>query len=80
MTDLYSLQREILVVSGIGTTIAKNTPWVENYGSGTINYVGIVSATTYHGNQVIGTPTNGSFRVRSIYDTANDFTKDKSMS
>ena len=31
---------------GIATTIANITPWVENYGSGTINYVGVVSATT----------------------------------
>ena len=61
---------------GIATTIANITPWVENYGSGTINYVGVVSATTYHGNQVIGTPTNGSFRAGAFSPTANDFTKD----
>ena len=61
---------------GIATTIANITPWVENYGSGTINYVGVVSATTYHGNQVIGTPTNGSFRAGAFNPTANDFTKD----
>ena len=61
---------------GIATTIANITPWKENYGSGTINYVGVVSATTYHGNQVIGTPTNGSFRAGAFSPTANDFTKD----
>ena len=61
---------------GIATTIANITPWIENYGSGTINYVGVVSATTYHGNQVIGTPTNGSFRAGAFSPTANDFTKD----
>ena len=61
---------------GIATTIANITPWKENYGSNTINYIGVVSATTYHGNQVIGTPTNGSFRSGAFNPTANDFTKD----
>ena len=61
---------------GIATTIANITPWKENYGSNTINYIGVVSATTYHGNQVIGTPTNGSFRAGAFNPTANDFTKD----
>ena len=61
---------------GIATTIANLTPWKENYGSNTINYVGVVSATTYHGNHVIGTPTGGSFRSGAFSPTANDFTKD----
>ena len=61
---------------GIATTIANLTPWKENYGSNTINYVGVVSATTYHGNQVIGTPTGGSFRSGAFSPTASDFTKD----
>ena len=61
---------------GIATTIANLTPWKENYGSNTINYIGVVSATTYHGNQVIGTPTGGSFRSGAFSPTANDFTKD----
>ena len=61
---------------GIATTIANLTPWKENYGSNTINYSGVVSATTYHGNQVIGTPTSGSFRSGAFSPTVNDFTKD----
>ena len=42
---------------GIGTTVALLTPWKENFGGGSITYVGVVTATTYHGDQVIGTPT-----------------------
>ena len=61
---------------GIATTIANLTPWKENYGSNTIKYSGVVSATTYHGNQVIGTPTGGSFRSGAFSPTVNDFTKD----
>ena len=61
---------------GIATTIANLTPWKENYGSNTINYLGVVSATTYHGNQVIGTPTGGSFRAGAFTPTVSDFTKD----
>jgi len=61
---------------GIATTIANLTPWKENYGSNTINYSGVVSATTYHGNQVIGTPTGGSFRAGAFTPTVSDFTKD----
>ena len=61
---------------GIATTIANLTPWKENYGSNTIKYSGVVSATTYHGNQVIGTPTSGSFRSGAFSPTVNDFTKD----
>ena len=37
---------------------------------------GVVSATTYHGNQVIGTPTGGSFRSGAYTPTSSDFTKD----
>jgi len=44
---------------GIGTTVALLTPWIENFGGGSIVYNGIVTATTYHGNQVIGTPAGG---------------------
>tara|TARA_A100001391_G_scaffold122932_1_gene83797 strand:+ start:41 stop:331 length:291 start_codon:yes stop_codon:yes gene_type:complete len=39
--------------AGIGTTIALLTPWVENYGSGSITYNGIVTATTYHGIKLL---------------------------
>ena len=41
---------------GIGTTVALLTPWIENFGGGSITYVGVVTANTYHGDQVIGTP------------------------
>ena len=34
---------------GIGTTVALLTPWIEDYGGGTLRYTGVVSATTYHG-------------------------------
>ena len=61
---------------GIGTTVANLTPWKENFSSNSLNYVGIVSAGTYHGNQVIGTPTGGSFRAGAYTPTINDFTKD----
>ena len=39
-------------------------------------YSGIVTANTYHGDQVIGTPTGGSFRAGAYTPTINDFTKD----
>ena len=61
---------------GIGTTIANLTPWKENFSSSSIKYVGIVSATDFHGNQVIGTPTGGSFRAGAYTPTVNDYTKD----
>ena len=60
---------------GIGTTVALLTPWKENYGGGSIEYSGVVTANSYHGNQVIGTPAggfkNGAFE---IFNT--DHTKD----
>ena len=61
--------------AGIGTTIALLTPWVENYGSGSITYNGIVTATTYHGNQVIGTPAGG-FKSGAFTINNTDHTKD----
>ena len=61
---------------GIGTTVALLTPWQENYGGGSIVYSGIVTANTYHGDQVIGTPTGGSFRAGAYTPTINDLTKD----
>ena len=61
---------------GIGTTIANLTPWKEQFSRDEIFYSGIVSATTYHGNQVIGTPTGGSFRAGAYSPNITDFTKD----
>ena len=61
---------------GIGTTVALLTPWKENFGGGSITYVGVVTATTYHGDQVIGTPTGGSFRAGAFTPSASDLTKD----
>ena len=60
---------------GIGTTVALLTPWVENFGGGSINYNGIVTATTYHGNQVIGTPAGG-FKSGAFTISSTDHTKD----
>ena len=61
---------------GIGTTVALLTPWRENFGGGSITYVGVVTANTYHGDQVIGTPSSGSFRTGAFAPTVNDLTKD----
>ena len=61
---------------GIGTTVALLTPWKENFGGGSITYAGVVTANTYHGDQVIGTPTIGSFRTGAITIVNSDFTKD----
>ena len=60
---------------GIGTTVALLTPWIENYGGGSINYNGIVTATTYHGNQVIGNPAGG-FKSGAFTISNTDHTKD----
>ena len=38
--------------------------------------VGVVTANTYHGDQIIGTPTGGSFRAGAYVPTASDKTKD----
>ena len=61
---------------GIGTTVALLTPWIERFGGGAITYVGVVTANTYHGDQVIGVPTRGNFRSGAITITQSDFTKD----
>ena len=50
-------------------------PWEETYGGGKINYTGVVTATTYTGDQVIGTP-NGGFKTGAISISASDVTKD----
>ena len=60
---------------GIGTTVALLTPWVENFGGGSIVYNGIVTATSYHGNQVIGTPAGG-FKSGAFTIANTDHTKD----
>jgi len=59
---------------GIGTTVALLTPWKENFGGGSIQYSGIVTANTYHGDQVIGDPTGG-FKEGAFEITNNDLTK-----
>ena len=60
---------------GIGTTVALLTPWTENFGGGSIVYNGIVTATSYHGNQVIGTPAGG-FKSGAFTISNTDHTKD----
>ena len=63
---------------GIGTTVALLTPWIEDYGGGTLRYSGIVTATTYHGDQIVGTPTVGNFRAGAMASPAiDDKTKDQ---
>ena len=58
---------------GIGTTIANLTPWREQFARNEIQYTGVVSATTYHGDQVIGTP-NGGFKSGAFVIGANNVT------
>ena len=60
---------------GIGTTVALLTPWKENFGGGSITYVGVVTANTYHGDQVIGTPAGG-FKSGAFTISNSDHTKD----
>ena len=60
---------------GIGTTVALLTPWKENYGGGSIEYSGVVTANSYHGNQVIGTPAGG-FKDGAFEIFNTDHTKD----
>ena len=60
---------------GIGTTVALLTPWIENFGGGSITYSGIVTANTYHGDQVIGTPAGG-FKSGAFTINDTDHTKD----
>ena len=60
---------------GIGTTVALLNPWEETYGGGSIEYVGTVTATTYTGDQVIGTPAGG-FKSGAFTINATDHTKD----
>jgi hypothetical protein len=60
---------------GIGTTVALLTPWTENFGGGTIAYTGIVTANSYVGNQVIGTPAGG-FKTGAFVINNTDHTKE----
>jgi len=60
---------------GIATTVALLTPWKENFGGGSITYVGVVTANTYHGDQVIGTPAGG-FKSGAFTIANSDHTKD----
>ena len=60
---------------GIADTVALLNPWEETYGGGSIEYVGTVTATTYNGDQVIGTP-NGGFKTGAISISNTDVTKD----
>jgi hypothetical protein len=60
---------------GIATTVALLTPWKENFGGGSITYVGVVTANTYHGDQVIGTPAGG-FKSGAFTINNSDHTKD----
>ena len=60
---------------GIRTTVALLTPWIENFGGGSITYSGIVTANTYHGDQVIGTPAGG-FKSGAFTINNSDHTKD----
>ena len=60
---------------GIADTVALLNPWEETYGGGSIEYVGTVTATTYTGNQVIGTPAGG-FKSGAFTISNTDHTKD----
>ena len=42
----------------------------------TLDVVGIVTANQFNGNQVIGTPTIGSFRAGAYTPVNTEFTKD----
>ena len=43
---------------------------------GNANLTGIVTANTYHGDQIIGTPTGGSFRAGAYTPVVTEKTKD----
>jgi len=58
---------------GIGT-ITPNT--VAHSSNTKILNVGVVTANTYHGDQIIGTPTGGSFRAGAYTPVVTEKTKD----
>ena len=58
---------------GIGTTTPASASDTNN--DAVLN-VGIVTANTYHGDQIIGTPTGGSFRAGAYTPVVTEKTKD----
>ena len=60
----------------ISSTDTDGDVTVDPNGTGRLVVAGVVTAPTYHGNQVIGTPTGGSFRAGAYTPTVHDFTKD----
>ena len=62
--------------SAISSTDTNGDITVDPNGSGRLVVAGVVTAPTYHGDQVIGTPTGGSFRAGAYTPTVHDFTKD----
>ena len=62
--------------SAISSTDTDGDITVDPNGTGRLVVAGVVTAPTYHGDQVIGTPTGGSFRAGAYTPTVHDFTKD----
>ena len=60
----------------ISSTDTDGDVTVDPNGTGRLVVAGVVTAPTYHGDQVIGTPTGGSFRAGAYTPTVHDFTKD----
>ena len=60
----------------ISSTDSDGDVTVDPNGTGRLVVAGVVTAPTYHGDQVIGTPTGGSFRAGAYTPTVHDFTKD----
>jgi len=60
----------------ISSTDSNGDVTVDPNGTGRLVVAGVVTAPTYHGDQVIGTPTGGSFRAGAYTPTVHDFTKD----
>ena len=62
--------------SAISSTDTDGDITVDPNGTGRLVVAGVVTAPTYHGDQVIGTPTGGSFRAGAYEPDVNEFTKD----
>ena len=60
----------------ISSTDTDGDVTVDPNGTGRLVVAGVVTAPTYHGDQVIGTPTGGSFRAGAYEPDVNEFTKD----
>ena len=58
---------------GIGSTMPNSVAHSNN--TSVLN-VGVVTANTYHGDQIIGTPTGGSFRAGAYTPVVTEKTKD----